>query len=73
VAFPISAERLVVKSANEPQTGWTRYGHDVLPLFIALQNVFWELLELAINPFVLVDLPHVKIMHTIYGMSNSVV
>jgi hypothetical protein len=66
---PVATKRFVIESANVAKTNRARHRHDVLPLFVPLQNLNRKPLELASCASVLKNLPHAEIVYTIFSMS----
>lgn len=66
---PVTSKRFVIESANVAKTNRARNRHDILPLFVPLQNLNREPFELASRAFVLKNLPHPEIVYTIFSMS----
>src|SRR5260370_28361598 len=57
-ALPFSLQRLIMESLDQTQPVRPRQGGDVLPLFVALQNLLWDRSELLVDPAVFLDSPH---------------
>jgi len=42
LSLPLSAQRLIMESFDEPQTCWARYANNVFPLLVPLQDIDGE-------------------------------
>lgn len=59
MAFPPARKRLVVKASDGAKSGWARQRGDVLPLFVALEDIQWDTArKLLVDVPMLLDCPH---------------
>ena len=68
MAFPVSPQGLIIKTANLTEAGWTRNLNNIFPLLIPLEDFFRRLADTALDIAMLEDLPH--ILNNIYNLNS---
>lgn len=72
MTLPVAPEWFVIEPPNQAKPLGPGDLHNVLPLLVSLENVFWDLADAPLDIAMLEDSPHILIsIYSIFGMLSG--